>query len=207
MKVLICFIIPLCIFGTEIKNDFILLQDNLIDNRVQKKIFDIGTEVKNKLGINIYMYITKDNGIDNSLSMNDKIKLTKKFNDKIISQRKLSTNYAILIISINQQYANLLTSNNLKDVLDKNDILNGYVIPLLASKDKNSLFAKTSAASLNGYAQIADSLAKKQNIQLVSSIGSSGKVASSIWRVLIYTIVLFGIVAYIIIAARSKKIK
>jgi alpha-beta hydrolase superfamily lysophospholipase len=35
-----------------------------------------------------------------------------------------------------------LFSDELKEVLDKNDILNGYVVPLLASKDKNTHFAK-----------------------------------------------------------------
>ena len=51
---------------------------------------------------------------------------------------------------------------NFKISLNKNDILDGYVVPLLASKDKNTLFAKVSAATLNGYAAIADILAESK---------------------------------------------
>lgn len=117
------------------------------------------------------------------------------------------SSYAILVISIDQKYANILMSDNLKKQIDKDEILDGYVIPLLASKDKNSLFSKTSAATLNGYAQIADSIASQQNIKLVSSIGSAGKTASSIWKVFMYFLVLTGIISYTVIVMRQRKSK
>ena len=98
-------------------------------------------------------------------------------------------------------------SKDLESIIDKDDILDGYVIPLLASKDKNTLFAKTSAASLNGYAQIADSIAKNANIKLESSIGSEGKTAGTLWRVFIYTLVVFGIIAYTLIVMRERRYK
>jgi hypothetical protein len=90
----------------------------------------------------------------------------------------------------------LLFSDELKTVIDKDDILDGYVVPLLASKDKNTLFAKVSASSLNGYAAISDTIAESKNIELESSIGSAGKVSSTIWRVLMYTIIILALFAY-----------
>jgi hypothetical protein len=104
-------------------------------------------------------------------------------------------------------YANILMTDDLKNIIDKDDILDGYVIPLLASKDKNTLFAKTSAAVLNGFAQIADSIAKSKNIKLKSSIGNEGKVAGTIWKMLMYTLVLTGIILYAVIIMREKKYK
>ena len=77
----------------------------------------------------------------------------------------------------------------------------------LAAKDKNILKSKVSAAALNGYAQIADLLADNQNIKLTSSIGSGGETASTIWKMLMYSLVLIGIIVYLIVIMRERKIK
>ena len=100
---------------------------------------------------------------------------------------------------------NLLFSDDLKEVINKDEILDGYVVPLLASKDKNTLFAKVSAASLNGYAAIADIIAEAQNIKLESSIGNSGKVSSTIWRVVMYTLIVLGLLAYTYAILKKRK--
>jgi hypothetical protein len=188
-------------------NEFILLHDGLIDQRAQNKIEQIGKEVKQKLNTNIYIHIVENNGIRMKLSRDERIKLMREFDNKIISQVTNKNNFIILTLVIDQMYANILMSSQYKKIIDKDDILDGYVIPLLASKDKNTLFAKTSAACLNGYAQIADVIAQNKNIELKSSIGSSGKTAGTIWKVLMYSLVLFGIIAYSIIVLRQKKAK
>ncbi len=79
------------------------------------------------------------------------------------------------------------------------------LLPLLASKDKNSLFAKASAAILNGYAAIADIIADSRNIELKSSIGSSGKVAGTIWKVFMYTLIVVGLLLYTFAVLRRRK--
>ena len=98
-------------------------------------------------------------------------------------------------------------SDDLKDIINKDEILGGYVIPLLASKDKNTLMAKASAATLNGFAQIADSIAESKNIKLNSSIGHEGKTTGTIWKVFMYTLVITGVLLYIVIIMREKKYK
>ena len=67
--------------------------------------------------------------------------------------------------------------------------------------------AKASAATLNGFAQMADTLAANQNIKLKSSIGNEGKITGTVWRVFMYTLVVIGIVSYIFIIMREKKFK
>lgn len=191
------------IFASE--NKFILKHDGLIDQRAQEKINEIGLEAKLKLDVNIYAFIIENNGIDLSLLREDRIKMMREFDRELISSVETKGNYAILVLSVDQQYANILLSDELKDSIDEDDILDGYVIPLLASKDKNSLFAKTSAATLNGFAQIADGIASTRNIELASSIGSGNKTMSTIWKVFMYTIVLFGIIAYAIIILKERK--
>jgi len=183
---------------------FIINHDGLLDQRAQTKINQIGIEVQNKLQSNLYVYIIENNGIVMKTAREERINKIREFDKKIL--KDLRGSYSVLILSIDQMYANILSSEDLKDKIDKRDILDGYVIPLLASKDKNTLFAKTSAATLNGYAQIADSLAEQNDIKLESSIGSEGKTASTIWRVFMYSLVLIGIVSYVFIILREKKI-
>ncbi len=206
LKFLLAFILVITTLNAQ-DNKFILLHDGLIDQRAQDKIKQIGTEVQEKLKIDIYVHIIENNSINMDLPRGERIIQMREFDKKVLSKLKQTQNYAVLTLVIDQMYANILMSDNLKNIIDKDDILSGYVIPLLASKDKNSLFAKTSAACLNGYAQIADSLANNKNIKLESSIGSEGKIAATIWKVFMYTLVLFGIGAYTVIIMKQKKVK
>jgi len=188
-----------------IQHPFIISHDGLIDARAQEKILEIGMESKTKLKVNLYVDIKENNGIDIKEDREIRKKQMKEKEELLI--QSLQKPYAILSISIDQLYTNILMSDDLKNIIDKNDILDNYVIPLLASKDKNSLFAKTSAAVLNGYAQMADSVAQSKDMKLDSSIGSEGKTAGTIWKVFMYTLVVAGLFLYVIILLREKKYK
>lgn len=206
MKIKFIFLVALLITTLSgNQNRFILTHDGLIDKRAQDKIFEIGTELHKKLQANIYIDIKENNGLNIKLPRDERIKRMKEIEKDMV--KDLKKPYAVLAISIDQLYTNILMSEDLKSIIDKDDILDGYVIPLLASKDKNTLFAKTSAATLNGFAQMADSIAESKNIKLDSSIGSEGKTAGTIWKMFMYTLVLSGIVLYAIIILRERKYK
>jgi hypothetical protein len=199
------FLLTFLTLTTLFANNFILKHDGLIDQRAQDKIKEIGAEVKTKLDANIYVYMTENIGINPNADMKTKVTQMRAF-EKDIS-KNLNGTYALLVLAIDQHHANVIMSENLKSIVDKDTVLDEYVIPLLASKDKNTLFAKTSAAALNGYAHIADTIAASKNIELVSSIGSGGKTASTIWKVFMYSVVLIGILLYTFIILRERKIK
>lgn len=186
-------------------NPYILLHDGLIDQRAQDKIAQIGAEVKSKLNVNLYVFMKENNGVDLKLPFDQRQDLMHKYNQNIIKDLKGS--YAVLVVILDQMYATVLLSDDLQNIIDKNEIRDEYVTPVLASKDKNTLFTKTSAASLNGYAQMADMLAESQGLKLESSIGSGNKTFSTIWKMLMYTLVLGGIIIYAIIIMKEKKYK
>jgi hypothetical protein len=183
--------------------NFIINDDKLIDDRAKEKINQMGDEVKSKLGVNIYVYVKSTLGLDENIKTKEKIDIIKSNENQIIS--KLENPYVLLSISVEETHVNLLFSEEFKTILDKDDILDGYVVPLLASKDKNTLFSKVSAATLNGYGAIADTIADSKNIKLESSIGNSGKVSSTIWRVLMYTIIILGLFAYTYAILKKRK--
>ena len=183
--------------------NYILIDDKLIDDRAKEKINQIGDEVKSKLGVNIYIYAKSTLGLDENIKTKEKIDFIKNNENQLIST--LEKPYVILTIAVEETHVNLLFSDDLKEVINKDEILDGYVVPLLASKDKNTLFAKVSAASLNGYAAIADIIAEAQKIKLESSIGNSGKVSSTIWRVVMYTLIVLGLLAYTYAILKKRK--
>ncbi len=204
------FFLTILISGANGQN-YIISTGGLLDQRAGEQINTIANEVHTKLGVNIYLDIKGDNGIDPESPLKERIDLMKQKEaellDIIVKDFNNTKPFVLLTIAIDQKYANILYSDDLKSAIDKDSILDGYVIPLLAAFDKNTLNSKASAAALNGFAQIADVLAENKGIKLDSSIGSEGKVASSIWRVFMYTLVVAGIILYFVIVLREKKIK
>ena len=189
---------------------YIINHSGLMDDRAYSKINTIGNEVSTKLGVEIYLDIKGSNQIDPRLPREQRYKQVKSLEKKLLNEVKSTATkpFIILTMAIDQYYTNILYSNEeLKKIVLKDDILDDYVIPLLASHDKNMRKSKVSAASLNGYAQIADELGEWKNIKLESSIGSEGKVVSEVWKVFMYTMVFIGIIAYSIVVMREKKAK
>ena len=203
LKVGVIFSLLLFLCSNLSAQQYILNDDKLIDDRAKEKINEIGNEVKSKLGVNIYIYAKSNLGLDENIKTKDKIDFIKNNENQIIST--LEKPYVLLSIAVEETHVNLLFSEDFKSVLDKDDILDGYVVPLLASKDKNTLFAKVSAATLNGYAAIADILAESKQIKLESSIGNAGKISSTIWRVVMYTLVVLGLLAYTYAVLKRRK--
>ena len=183
--------------------EYILNDDDLIDPRAKEKINQMGAEIKSKLGVNVYVYAKSNLGLEENIKTKEKIDFIRNNENQIITT--LEKPYVLLSLAVAETHVNLLFSEELKSVLDKNDILDGYVVPLLASKDKNTTYSKVSAASLNGYAAIGDIIADSKDIKLESSIGNSGKVASTIWRVVMYTLIVVGLLAYTYAILKRRK--
>ena len=202
-KVGVIFSLLLFLYSNLNAQEYILSDDGLIDPRAKEKINQIGAEVKSKLGVNVYIYAKSNLGLEENIKTKDKIEFIKKSENEIIST--LEKPYVLLSIAIEETHVNLYFSEEFKTVLDKDDILDGYVIPLLASQDKNTLLSKVSAATLNGYAAIGDMLAESKNIKLETSIGNAGKVSGTIWRVMMYTLIVIGLLAYTYATLRRRK--
>ena len=82
------------------QNPYILTHDGLIDQRAQEKIFEIGKESKEKLGVNLYIDIKENNGIDPSQDRDIRQKIMKEKEKELIS--KVQEPYVILTLSIDQ---------------------------------------------------------------------------------------------------------
>lgn len=187
----------------NIDSKFILEGKTKIDPRAIEKIDAMGSELFVKTGVSAYIYATEHYQNIEFDSTKSKMAFIKSFEENITKQ--LKEPFVLLSVSVEDTHINIRYSDELKGMIDRDDILDNNIIPVLASKDKNSVYAKMSAALLNGYAAITDSVAEAKGLKLESSIGSGGTTFSAIWRVFMYFIIVSGLLAYTYAVLKSRK--
>ncbi len=187
----------------NLNSRFILNGRDIIDPRAIYKIDIMGSELYSKSGISVFIYASSKYGKSKFSNMEEKIKYIRSFEKNITDS--LVSPFAILTMSLEDTHVNILFSKSLEGLIDKDMILNRHIVPLLASRDKNTIYAKVSAAMLNGYASIVDNIAEKRGIKLKSSIGNSGVIASSIWRIFMYSVVFIGLTLYLYATFRARR--
>ena len=187
----------------NINSKFILNGKESLDSRTIEKIDIMGNELFVKTGVNVYIYASEHYSDKVFSDTKSKIEFIKSFESNIISN--LNDPYVLLTVSLQDKHVNMLFSNELESSVDRNSILNGYIIPLLASYDKNSMKAKLSAGLLNGYSAVVGSIAESKNVEVKSIINGSGRTFAIIWKVFMYLIVIAGLLAYFYALWKDKR--
>jgi hypothetical protein len=189
-----------------LKNQYILRGSEIINPKANIKILDIGNEVFSKTGVSIYVYVVKTFNINSNITFQQKKEKIQNIKKTILRDNNISKSYAMIIYADTDKYVTIINSKNLDGRIDKDNILDDYIIPLIASFDKNSKSSKITAGIFNGYAEIADEVAKANNVELKTNISSDNKMISDIWRKVMYFLVISGIIAYLIADRRYKKL-
>ena len=180
----------------NINSRFILEGKELIDPRTIQKIDEMGKELFEKTGVNVYIY-TKKSYLDvETKDRKEKFLRIKEYEKKIVTP--LERPYVLISMAIDDVYVNILNSKDLDHIIKRDKILDRNIVPILASQGKNPLSTKVSVALLNGYGEIADEVAMKlKGITLDSSIESGASTFKEYWRYFMYTLVILGLFAYI----------
>lgn len=120
--------------------------------------------------------------------------------------KDLNGSFVVVSFSTNDKQIDLIRSDDLKEVITADNILDEYIIPILVSRNKKkTIEQKYSAAILNGMAEIADEIAQYKKITLESSIGSESKNFYEGLVVIIKIMVLLTIFAFGYAWYRGKK--
>lgn len=170
--------------------NFILENDDILNEKVANKIEQIGTELFEKTQISVYL-ITKK-------TINE-ANLYKYFQSQ---KTNFKQPFAVLILIQNKHMLNIYSSDDVSKLFDKEAILSPYpstgtIIPLLTGKKDNDNY---NAALLNGYADLAEQIAKSKNIILENALGNSNKIILKIVRYLLYGSIMF--IVFILIYRR-----
>ncbi len=185
----------LLIFSTNAFCEIFLKNDGIVDKRAVEQIELMGKELKQKTGVNTYVFVANSLG---EISLLDYEKnLTK----------SLKIPYILLSLVKKKTEVDIKASEDMLDKFDREGVLspfplNGTILPILGSKKGKD---KVSAAILNGYADIVDQVASSYSIKLDSSIGSANKTVVNIVRAIFYSlsIISIGLVFYF---KRKKKL-
>jgi len=198
-KIIYAFIAVCCFLqlaiAKDIQKNFVLGDSNLLVPKTIVKLNEIGNELYDKTKYNVYISIHNqalDTNIKNHMQ---KLKQTIADFD--------NENSILISIALDIHKIDLISSVDISGFVDKDDILNDYMIPFLAGHDKNSISSKYSAACLNGYSEVAEDIAKHKGIALNSAINNESKSFFDAFRTFMY--IIFCIIAIAFVYTRVKK--
>ena len=186
----------------NINRKFILKGKDSIDPRTIEKIDIMGNELFVKTGVSVYIYASNHYSDKSFNDTKSKIEFIKSFETDLI--KDLKNPYILLTVSLDDKHVNMISSDGLKNVVNRDTILSGYIIPLLASYDKNSPQAKMSAGLLNGYSAVVESIAESKGVKVDSIINGAGRTFAKLWKIFMYLIVLGGLGAYLYALWKDK---
>lgn len=170
-------LLPLFLFA----QNSIVFNENVLSQKVENEIALIGEELYEKTGIFL------------GVALGDKTK----FEDLVQKQNALPKSYVLLVLSKASHKVDIVGSKGALALINKEEVLSPYsgvgsILPILAT-NKGDIY---NAAVLNGYADIAERLAKARGVSLRHSIGNANRDTLNILRILIYGFICFALLYY-----------
>lgn len=176
-----------------IANTFIFDDNALLDERAVIKMEEIGQELSQKTGVNVYLIVKKE------AQGKDIITFEKEFS------RDFKTPFVLLTLFSEDKKLDIYPSKDIEKTFDKEALLSplpwkGTIIPLLTSKKKE---VGITPALFNGYAELTDQIASSYNVVLQSSIGNANKTTINVVRLAVYGFV--GALLLLVLFRRIRK--
>lgn len=188
MRAFACILLIIFLSTFSFASDHI--NEGIVSQAAQQKIDLITTELKSKTSVSIYMHAKKDlNGTT-----------IIQYENSVAS--KLSGSYVLITLATSEKKVDIIMSNDLKDKINKNTILNEFIIPIISAQDKNSDESRYSAGLLNGIAEVAEQIAKSKNIILENALGNESKDTMFIIKLIVY-----GLFATLIVGLIYQRIR
>jgi hypothetical protein len=196
-----------------------LYKDDVVKNpQFEEQINAIGTELKAKTGVSLYLVMVRD--LEENQTIAD-------FEKQLASELK-EPSVIMTFIELQQKVDILARPVSLYEYFNKSQVLSpnatfmgsvvsaimfarsydeaaelisnrgGTVLPILAERAKGAeIVSKYSVAMFNGYSDVAEQIADHHNVSLSSSAGSGSKNFIDLLRVIFYGIILFAIFKYL----------
>jgi hypothetical protein len=196
-----------------------LYKDDVVKNpKFTKQIELIGSELKAKTGISLYLVMLRD--LDNNESISDfEKRLSAESNGSavIITFVELKKEVDILarptslynnfdkaqVLSPNATFIGAVVSTIMfaRTFDDAKELLSnsgGTILPILAERAKgNDIVSKYSVGMYNGYSDVAEQIAASKGVTLSSSAGTGSQTFIDILRLVFYSIILYALYVYI----------
>lgn len=199
-------------FNTSLFAQYLYKDEVIFNPAFNAEVEKLGLELYQRTGISLRLVMLKELPKGMSIVEYEK-ELMKNFNEPTI---------LLTFSEMNSKVDILASEPSLYEYFDKQQVLSpisspvqafviallnmdfsdmssgGTILPLLAQKaKKGEVLGKYSGAMFNGYADIAEQIAKSKNVVLENAVGSSNQNSILIVKVLFYGFIIYGIFLYI----------
>lgn len=178
------------------ESTYLLHNESIIIDKAAVKMEKMCDELYRKSGVGVYTSAVKST---KGLSIID-------YGQSIAA--KLKEPYVLLSIAADEQQVDMIMSPDVAEYIDKDEILDDFIIPILVSHNKKAtLEQKYSAAIFNGIAEITDQVAAEHDIKLANSVGSESKnfYEGLMWIIKLMLIVTVAVLAYIYLSSKKEQ--
>jgi len=175
---------------------YVLHNESIIIDKAAVKMEKMCDELNQKTGIGVYTSAVKST---QGLSIVE-------YGNKIA--RELKGPFVLLSIATNEEQIDMIMSPEIATYLDKDEILDDFIIPILVSHNKDATpEQKYSAAIFNGIAETTDQIATEHNVQLAHSVGSESKnfYEGLMWIIKLMLLVTLAVLAYIYLSSKKER--
>lgn len=195
-----------------------LYKDDVVKNpKFTQQIESIGSELKAKTGISLYLVMVRDLESNESIADFEKrISLETNSPAVIMTFVELKKEVDILarpvslyndfnkgqVLSPNATFIGAVVSSIMfaRSVDEAKELIvnrGGTILPILAERAKGAeIVSKYSAAMYNGYADVAEQIAASKGQTLGSSAGTGSQTFIDVLRVIFYGIILYALFIY-----------
>lgn len=183
------FVLLCCVVIQLFSANFVLNNDDVLMEKAVDKINEMAAELNEKTKIGVYISAVA------KLENNETITAyTKRLGES------LDAPFVLITLSQIDRQIDLITSDDLAKRIDKDEVLDHYIIPLFVEIRKDvSQQNQLSAGIFNGVAFVVDTLAAQEGIELVSSVGSGSKnfYDGLMWLIRVMALLTVGAFAYL----------
>jgi len=196
-----------------------LYKDDVVKNpKFTQQIELIGSELKAKTGISLYLVMLRD--LDKNESITDfEKRISSEMNDSVVIMTfvELKKEVDILarptslynsfdkgqILSPNATFIGAMVSSIMfaRSFDDAKELLSnsgGTILPILAERAKGAeIVSKYSVAMYNGYADVAEQIAASKGQTLSTSAGTGSQTFIDVLRLIFYSIILYALYVYV----------
>lgn len=196
-----------------------LYKDDVVKNpQFAEQINAIGTELKAKTGVSLYLVMVRDLEENQTIADFEKQLATELKEPAVIMtfiELKQKVDILARPVSLYEYFnkAQVLSPNATfmgsvvsavmfaRSFDEASELISnrgGTILPILAERAKgDEIVSKYSVAMFNGYSDVAEQIAAHYNVTLSSSAGSGSKNFIDILRVIFYGIILFAVFKYL----------
>ena len=175
---------------SSLSASFVLENDGFLPLKSVDKINEMANELKVKTNISVYLIAKKT--INNQNIKDYELEIVKTLNKPFV----------LLTFAHKETKIDIVSSKELSDKFDKDEILDNYIIPILISKGK--IPSKYGAGLFNGYTEIVDVLASEYDITLETSIDSSGRIIYYIVKYIFWAMIIGFFIAFLFVFKRKN---